>query len=196
MPRTGAGLERRTKVASGILQADVSWFGHSSFQSIPKGTSFSAKILPSSAARRCWRPEASSTLHRTVPLSMGCWLGELVLLQCHPCVNGALRKAAAAQLVQCWSPPAVVKVKLKASKEIYPCTNGVSSGLCADLLLVRRIPAGPTSLLPHLWGIPSSSSFLVPQPLGVGCFLASSILVEGNLGYSHWREIVTPFRVS
>lgn len=59
------------------------------------------------------------------------------------------------------------------------------------------ISAGPTSLLPHPWGIPSSSSsFFVSQPLGAGCFLPSSILVEGNLGYFHWWEMVTPFRVS
>lgn len=56
------------------------------------------------------------------------------------------------------------------------------------------IPAGPTSLLLHSWGIPSSSSsFFVSQPLGLGRFLPSSILVEGNLGFSHWWEIVPPF---
>lgn len=104
MPCTGAGLERRTKVAAGILQADLSWLGHSLFQSIHGGTSSPTKILPSSAAQLCWRPD----LHRTVPLSMCCWLGELVLLQCHPCVNSTLRKVAAAQLVQCWGPLAVI----------------------------------------------------------------------------------------
>lgn len=194
MPCTGAGLERRTKVASGILQADVSWFGHSLFLSIPKGTSFPTKILPSSAAQQCWRPEASYTLHRTVPLSTCCWLGELVLLWCHPYINSTLRRAAAAQLVQCRSAAAVIKVEVKASKEVHQCTVLQDSVLTFALL---AIPAGPTTLLPHPWGIPSSSSsFFVSQPLGLGCFLASSILVEGNLGYSQRWEMVTPFRVS
>lgn len=34
MPCTSLGLERRTKVASEILQADVSWFRHSSFPKV------------------------------------------------------------------------------------------------------------------------------------------------------------------
>lgn len=53
------------------------------------------------------------------------------------------------------------------------------------------------SLLPHHWGIPSSpSSFFLPHPLGLGCFLACSVLVEGSLGYSRWWEILSHPSVS
>lgn len=138
MPCTTSGLERRTKscIWDPASWCELVWAQFLSEYS--QGTPFPTKILPSSAAQQCWRPEASYTLHRTVPLSTCCWLGELVLLQCHPYVNSTLRKAAAAQLGQGWGPPAVIKVKLKASKEVYPCTNGVPSGLCADVLLVSN----------------------------------------------------------
>lgn len=114
-----------------------------------------------------------------------------MLLQCHPYVNSTLRKAAAAQLVQCWGPPAVIKVKLKASKEVRPCTNGVPSGLCADLLLVSNPSWAHISggSLPHLL----HSLFLSLWDWDVS-WLAPSLLRA--LGYSHWWEIVTPFRVS
>lgn len=97
-------------------------------------------------------------------------------------------------LCKCWGPPAVLKVKLKASKEVYPCTNGVPSGLWADLLLVSN-PSWALISSPPLPGIPYSYTytFFISQPLGLECFLASSILVEGNLGYSHWWEIPHPW---
>lgn len=56
MPCIGAGLERRAKVAAGIVEAGVSWFGPSLFRSSPKGPSVPTKTLPSSAAQWCRRP--------------------------------------------------------------------------------------------------------------------------------------------
>lgn len=109
--------------------------------------------------------EASYALYRIVSLTTCCWLGELVLLQCHPYVNSTLRKAAAAQLGQCWGPSAVIKVKLKASKEGYPCTSGVPSGLCGDLFLVSN-PSWACISSPRFLG----NSFLI---FFILCFLAS-----------------------
>lgn len=56
MPCIGAGWKRRAKAAAGMLEAGVSCFVLSLFQSSPRGPSFLPKVLPSSAAQQCQRP--------------------------------------------------------------------------------------------------------------------------------------------
>lgn len=61
--------------------------------------------------------------------------------------------------------------------------------LHANLLFVSNLSWVHVSSLPSLRG--SFLTFFLPHPLGLGCFPACSLLVEGSLGYSHWWEILS-----
>lgn len=153
LPGIGSALERRARIAAVILEAAVGWFGPSSFQS--KGLSFPTKILPPSAARWCWRPAIRT---QDCPSEHALLAGTAGITPVPP------------QLVQRWGPPAVIKSKLKGSKEaqrgtvLHCCATGTlrQPSLCQQSQLGPRLfSPTPGGLLPHLPSSPSGVGMLL-----------------------------------